>query len=122
MAKQQFELPDLGEGIAEGELVSWLVAEGDDVTADQTLADVETDKAVVEVPSPYDGTVTELHADEGEVVDVDSVIVTFDVPDAEADDETAAESADASAEPSAEQAAEPAVDEAPTDADDDAGS
>jgi pyruvate dehydrogenase E2 component (dihydrolipoamide acetyltransferase) len=122
MAKQQFELPDLGEGIAEGELVSWLVAEGDAVTADQTLADVETDKAVVEVPSPYDGTVTELHADEGEVVDVDSVIVTFDVPDAEVDDEAAAESTDASAEPSAEQAVEPAVDEAPTDAADDAGS
>ncbi|WP_232701981.1 2-oxo acid dehydrogenase subunit E2 [Halobacterium wangiae] len=85
MADQQFELPDLGEGIAEGELVSWFVSVGEEVTADQTIAEVETDKALVEVPSPYDGTVSELHAEEGEMVDVDSVIVTFDVPDAAAD-------------------------------------
>ncbi|MFB6268728.1 MAG: 2-oxo acid dehydrogenase subunit E2 [Halobacterium sp.] len=92
MARKQFELPDLGEGIAEGELVSWLVAEGDDVNADQTIAEVETDKAVVEVPSPYDGTVAELHYDEGDVMEVDSVIATFDVPDADG-----AESADSGA-------------------------
>ena len=97
MAEQQFELPDLGEGIAEGELVSWFVSVGDEVTADQTIAEVETDKALVEVPSPYDGTVTELHATEGGMVDVDSVIVTFDVPDAEADKSTAG-SADDNAE------------------------
>jgi pyruvate dehydrogenase E2 component (dihydrolipoamide acetyltransferase) len=122
MATKQFELPDLGEGIAEGELVSWLVAEGDDVTADQTLAEVETDKAVVEVPSPYDGTITELHAAEGEVVDVEAVIVTFDVPDAEAPVEATGESDDANAAESPEQAPEHAVDEAPPDAEEEAAS
>ncbi len=97
MAEQTFELPDLGEGIAEGELVSWLVEPGDVVEADQTIAEVETDKALVEVPSPYDGTVKELHAAEGETVPVDSVIVTFEVergaddgaaPDSESEQES----------------------------------
>ncbi|QLG28786.1 2-oxo acid dehydrogenase subunit E2 [Halorarum halophilum] len=79
MAERTFELPDLGEGIAEGELVSWLVAPGEHVEEDQTIAEVETDKALVEVPSPYEGTVSELHYEEGEMVPVDSVVVTFDV-------------------------------------------
>jgi len=75
----EFKLPDVGEGVAEGEIVAWLVEEGDTVTEDQPVAEVETDKAVVEVPSPYNGTVRELHYDEGDVVPVGSVIVTFDV-------------------------------------------
>ncbi|MFB6297579.1 MAG: 2-oxo acid dehydrogenase subunit E2 [Salinirussus sp.] len=79
--ERELELPDVGEGIAEGEIVRWLVEPGDRVTEDQQLAEVETDKAVVEVPSPTDGTVTELHAAEGEVVAVGSVIVTFEVDD-----------------------------------------
>jgi pyruvate dehydrogenase E2 component (dihydrolipoamide acetyltransferase) len=82
MVTQTFELPDLGEGIAEGELVSWAVQPGDTVEEDQVVAEVETDKALVDVPSPYDGVVAELHADEGDVVPVDSVIVTFEVADA----------------------------------------
>jgi len=84
MVERTFRLPDLGEGIAEGELVSWAVAPGDTVEEDQVLAEVETDKALVEIPSPYDGTVTELHAAEGEVVPVDSVIVSFEVEAADA--------------------------------------
>ncbi|MCG1003227.1 MULTISPECIES: 2-oxo acid dehydrogenase subunit E2 [Halobacterium] len=110
MAEQTFELPDLGEGIAEGELVSWLVEVGETVEADQTIAEVETDKALVEVPSPYDGTVKELHAAEGETVPVDSVIVTFDV-EGEPSDETATESASESEDEELESAVESVDDE-----------
>jgi len=74
----EFELPDVGEGVAEGELVAWHVAVGDHVEEDQVLADVETDKAVVDLPAPVAGTVERLHAEEGEVVPVGSVIVTID--------------------------------------------
>ncbi|GGM60869.1 pyruvate dehydrogenase E2 component (dihydrolipoamide acetyltransferase) [Halarchaeum rubridurum] len=85
MVEQSFELPDLGEGIAEGELVAWAVAPGDHVEQDQVIAEVETDKALVEVPSPYDGTVTELHAEEGEMVPVDYVIATFEIDASDAE-------------------------------------
>ncbi|GGN10081.1 2-oxo acid dehydrogenase subunit E2 [Halarchaeum nitratireducens] len=102
MVERSFELPDLGEGIAEGELVAWAVAPGDHVEQDQVIAEVETDKALVEVPSPYDGTVIELHAEEGEMVPVDSVIATFEIDASEADaaatDETDATSETGSAE------------------------
>ena len=84
MVERTFRLPDLGEGIAEGELVSWAVEPGDEVVEDQVLAEVETDKALVEIPSPFDGVVTELHAAAGEMVPVDSVVVTFDVDEADA--------------------------------------
>ena len=76
---REFELPDVGEGVAEGELVSWLVAEGETVSEDQPVAEVETDKALVEVPAPVNGTVRELHVEEGEVVPVGTVIISFDV-------------------------------------------
>jgi len=75
----EFKLPDVGEGVAEGELVDWLVAVGDEVTEDQPLAEVETDKALVEIPSPVDGTVRELRAEAGEMVPVGDVFITFDV-------------------------------------------
>ena len=74
-----FELPDVGEGVAEGELISWLVEAGDEVSEDQPVAEVETDKALVEVPAPVDGTVRELHVEEGAVVPVGTVIISFDV-------------------------------------------
>ena len=96
---REFTLPDVGEGVAEGELVSWLVAEGDTVTEDQPVAEVETDKALVEVPSPVNGTVRELHWEAGDVVPVGDLFVTYDVEgeapaDAGPDDEaTAADSA-----------------------------
>lgn len=63
---QTFLLPDLGEGLTEAELVNWLVAEGDDILVDQPVAEVETAKAVVEVPSPYAGRVARLHGSAGD--------------------------------------------------------
>ncbi|GAA3624279.1 dihydrolipoamide acetyltransferase family protein [Microbacterium awajiense] len=76
---QDFLLPDLGEGLPEAELVQWLVAEGDEVTLNQTIAEVETAKAVVELPSPYAGTVTTLHAAAGDVIEVGSVLISYDI-------------------------------------------
>jgi pyruvate dehydrogenase E2 component (dihydrolipoamide acetyltransferase) len=76
---REFKLPDVGEGVAEGEIVSWLVEVGDTVSEDQPVAEVETDKAVVEVPSPVNGTVAEIRAEENEVVPVGDVIIVFEV-------------------------------------------
>ncbi|WP_049969174.1 dihydrolipoamide acetyltransferase family protein [Haladaptatus cibarius] len=109
---REFKLPDVGEGVAEGELVSWLVEEGDEVSEDQPVAEVETDKAIVEVPSPVNGSVRELRAEEGEVVPVGNVIITFNV-EGEDDEDTATESAE-SEEPTESQeevAEEPEVSE-----------
>src|SRR4030067_2189308 len=74
---QQFRFPDVGEGITEGEIVRWLVKEGDEVKADQVIAEIETDKAVVEMPSPYSGTVLKLHFREKDIVKVGQVLVTI---------------------------------------------
>jgi len=105
---REFKLPDVGEGVAEGELVQWLVEPGDTVTEDQPVAEVETDKALVEVPSPVNGTVTELRAEEGEIVPVGNVIIVFQEEgeegaevEAEAEEE-ATERVEASAETVAE--------------------
>jgi pyruvate dehydrogenase E2 component (dihydrolipoamide acetyltransferase) len=76
---REFKLPDVGEGLTEAEIVAWLVEVGDTVTEDQPVAEVETDKAVVEVPSPVNGTVREIRAEAGEMVPVGEVIITFDV-------------------------------------------
>ena len=73
----EFKLPDVGEGIAEGEIVKWYVNPGDNVDEDQIIAEVQTDKAVVEITSPVAGTVETLCAAEGEVVPVDTVMITF---------------------------------------------
>ncbi len=78
----EFRLPDVGEGVAEGEIVAWHVEPGDAVAEDQVLAEVETDKAVVDLPSPVAGTVQELHAAVGDVVPVGEVVVTIDPTDA----------------------------------------
>lgn len=74
---RDFNLPDLGEGLQEAEIVAWHVSEGDNVVADQPLVSVETDKAVVEVPSPFSGIISKLHCREGDVVEVDSPLVSF---------------------------------------------
>ncbi|MCK6080536.1 2-oxo acid dehydrogenase subunit E2 [Microbacterium sp. EYE_5] len=74
-----FLLPDLGEGLVEAEIVQWHVAEGDVVTLNQTIAEVETAKAVVELPSPFAGTVAALRHAEGDVVPVGEVLISFDV-------------------------------------------
>src|SRR3954452_249132 len=63
-----FRLPDLGEGLTEATLMRWLVAVGDTVKVDQPIAEVETAKSVVEVPSPFGGTVAMLHGAEGELL------------------------------------------------------
>ena len=94
---REFELPDVGEGVAEGEIVEWLVEEGDPVEEDQPVAEVETDKAVVEVPSPVNGSVQEIHADAGEMVPVGTVIITF-AEEGDAESDTAATSAEEPAE------------------------
>ena len=74
----EFKFPDVGEGITEGEIVAWKVSEGETVAEDQTLAEMETDKAVVELPSPKAGKIVRLHAAEGDVVPVGSVLVTIE--------------------------------------------
>jgi pyruvate dehydrogenase E2 component (dihydrolipoamide acetyltransferase) len=74
----EFKLPDLGEGIAEVELRKWLVTEGQLVEQHQTVAEVETDKAVVEVPSPHGGTISRLHGREGDIIRVGDILLTID--------------------------------------------
>jgi 2-oxoisovalerate dehydrogenase E2 component (dihydrolipoyl transacylase) len=77
---REFRLPDLGEGLTESEIVQWHIAEGDTVELNQIIADVETAKAVVELPSPYAGVVVRLHEPAGTTVDVGAPIVSFAVP------------------------------------------
>lgn len=79
MSERVFSMPDLGEGLEEGEIVSWLVAEGETVTLNQPLVEVETAKAVVEIPSPFGGRVTALHGGAGEAVPVGAPLATFEV-------------------------------------------
>lgn len=81
----EFRLPDLGEGLREAEIVQWHVAAGDEVALNQTIAEVETAKAVVELPSPFAGTVSALHHAEGDVVPVGEVLIAFDIAGAETD-------------------------------------
>jgi pyruvate dehydrogenase E2 component (dihydrolipoamide acetyltransferase) len=92
----EFQLPDLGEGVAEGEVLAWHVAVGDRVTEDDVLAEVETDKAAVDVPSPVDGVVHELHAEVGDVLATGEVLVSIE-EGAEDGAEEAAEPADEAA-------------------------
>lgn len=82
MAERVFDLPDLGEGLEDGEVVAWKVAEGDAVELNQPLVEVNTAKAVVEIPSPFEGRVVKVHAGEGDVVEVGSPLVTFEVEEA----------------------------------------
>jgi len=73
-----FILPDLGEGVHEAEMIAWKVAVGDEVKEHQTLAEMETDKALVEVPSPRAGVIKQLHGDEGEILKVGNPLVTYE--------------------------------------------
>ncbi|MFL6140725.1 MAG: dihydrolipoamide acetyltransferase family protein [Labedaea sp.] len=86
MTSQVFVLPDLGEGLLEAELVHWLVKVGDAIAIDAPVAEVETAKALVEIPSPYGGVVAALHADEGTTVRVGAplISVTAELPSAAA--------------------------------------
>ncbi|WP_235781007.1 dihydrolipoamide acetyltransferase family protein [Sinomonas notoginsengisoli] len=76
-------LPDLGEGLTEAELVRWLVAVGDSVAVDQPIAEVETAKAIVEVPTPFAGTVAVLHGEAGATIDVGTPLITVSTASAE---------------------------------------
>ncbi len=76
----EFKLPDIGEGIHEGEIVKWFVKSGDEVNEDDILCEVQNDKAVVEIPSPVKGKVEEVLVDEGTVAVVGQTLVKFDAP------------------------------------------
>ena len=89
MASKNIQLPELGEGVTEGELVKWLVKPGDKIEADQTVAEMMTDKATVEVPSPTAGVVKELKLKEGDVVEVGNVMLVIDTDGAAAAKEEA---------------------------------
>ena len=75
MVASEFPLPDVGEGLTEAEIVSWKVAPGDSVTVNQVLVEIETAKSLVELPSPFAGTVQELLVDEGATVEVGTPII-----------------------------------------------
>jgi pyruvate dehydrogenase E2 component (dihydrolipoamide acetyltransferase) len=77
---REFRLPDLGEGLTESDIIEWRVAEGETVELNQIIAEVETAKALVEIPSPYAGVVAALHARAGETVNVGDPLVTFALP------------------------------------------
>ena len=72
-----FRLPDLGEGLTEGEVARWLVAEGDEVAEDDPLVEIQTDKTTVEIPSPAAGPITRILVAAGEVVPVGTVLVVI---------------------------------------------
>jgi len=109
----EFRLPDLGEGIAEGELIKWLVKKGDTVEEHQEIAEVETDKAVVQVPSPRAGTILELNASPGDMVQTGEVLCVIgkkgEKPEASKEDQEAeSEPEEADEEPKEEKAEESA--------------
>ena len=78
MAKHVFKLPDIGEGVVEGEVVQWHVSVGDSVNEDAPIVDVMTDKATVTIPSPTGGVVTSISGDVGDMVAVGSMLVEFE--------------------------------------------
>jgi pyruvate dehydrogenase E2 component (dihydrolipoamide acetyltransferase) len=80
--RREFRLPDVGEGLTEADIVTWRVKPGDTVTINQIIVDIETAKAVVELPSPYAGVVAALLVPEGQTVDVGTPIIAVDVPGA----------------------------------------
>jgi 2-oxoisovalerate dehydrogenase E2 component (dihydrolipoyl transacylase) len=83
---KEFKLPDVGEGLTEADIVAWHVKPGDQVEDGQVIVEIETAKAVVELPSPWDGTVARLLAEEGQTVDVGTPIIAVEVGSGRADD------------------------------------
>lgn len=108
---RDFALPDLGEGLTESEIVAWRVQVGDHVELNQIIADVETAKAVVELPSPFEGVVTALHAAEGETVNVGEKLFSCDTGEAAGTDAATSAPAAAAAETRAAAAAPPPAQE-----------
>ncbi|GIN57502.1 dihydrolipoyllysine-residue acetyltransferase component of pyruvate dehydrogenase complex [Lederbergia ruris] len=76
----EFKMPDIGEGIHEGDIVKWFVKPGDKIEEDDTLCEVQNDKAVVEIPSPVAGTVEEIYVEEGQTATVGQALIKFDAP------------------------------------------
>src|ERR1700712_2949907 len=73
-----FYMPDIGEGVVEGEIVAWKVKEGDRVKLDQPIVEVMTDKATVELPSPRAGTITKIHYKDGQICPVGQILVVIE--------------------------------------------
>src|SRR5690606_28042762 len=86
VTRREFRLPDLGEGLTESDIVAWRIAEGDSVELNQVIAEIETAKALVELPSPCAGVVSRLHAAAGDTVGVGEPLVTFEWDDAGPDE------------------------------------
>lgn len=105
---REFKLPDLGEGLTEAEIVEWHVAANDEIKLNQPLVSVETDKAVVEVPSPVTGRVISVHGEAGDVIPVGDVLARFDLGDAAGGDAPASE--DVPSSPAKEDAPAPQAD------------
>ena len=99
--RREFRLPDVGEGLTEADIVTWRVKPGDTVTVNQIIVDIETAKAVVELPSPYAGVVAALLVPEGQTVDVGTPIIAVDIPGAAPQPGGAAVPAAAAAAPAA---------------------
>ena len=78
MARKAFKLPDIGEGVVEGEIVTWHVEVGSPVSEDDAIVDVMTDKSTVTIPSPYSGTIVALNGEVGDMVAVGAVLVEFE--------------------------------------------
>jgi len=97
VALRHFALPDLGEGLTEADILSWLVAEGDEIVLNQPIVEVETAKAAVEVPSPWAGVVRRLHVPQGQTVPVGTTIITIDAVATSADQESVPAAPDAAA-------------------------
>ena len=103
--QSHFILPDLGEGVHEAEIISWKVKPGEAVKEHQTIAEMETDKALVEVPSPWTGVIEELRGNEGEIINVGSILVTYKVDGASAPAPAAEPVAEAETAPAKEESA-----------------
>ncbi|EGQ27098.1 dihydrolipoamide acetyltransferase family protein [Mammaliicoccus sciuri] len=108
----EFRLPDIGEGIHEGEIVKWFVKPGDSIQEDDTLLEVQNDKAVVEIPSPVSGTVEEIYVNEGTVAVVGDKLVRFDAPDHDIPDHDEGAGQDSSSEEASAEKSHEQVEEA----------
>lgn len=105
---KEFILPDIGEGVVECELMEWRVQEGETISEDQVIAEVMTDKAVVEIPAPYDGVIAKLHYNKGDIAQVHQPLFAVEVAGSDSSEPTSAPAA-AQAEPQPTQTAEPSV-------------
>src|ERR1700720_3395725 len=110
---KEFKLPDVGEGLTEADIVAWHVKPGDQVEVNQVIVEIETAKAVVELPSPWDGTVARLLVEEGQTVDVGTPIIAVDVSGAGPAVAAKTDSAERSVVPAPAPAAPPPAGEAP---------